>query len=64
MWLAVSAYVGCCVLFCAAFIANVLESELRVWSLRASASFIQMVAVFPLAQASAPAKRVFSPMGT
>merc|ERR1719253_880874 len=60
MWLLVSTYIGCCQLFCAAFIANVLESDLRVWLLRASASFIQMVAFFPLAQAGA-AHRMYYP---
>ena len=53
MWLLVSAYICCCVLFCAAFMANVLESELRTWSLRASASFVQMAMAFPLVQACA-----------
>ena len=53
MWLLVSAYICCCLLFCAAFIANVLESDLRVWSLRTCASFFQMAVVFPLAQACA-----------
>ena len=53
MWLLVSAYICCCQLFCTAFIANVLESDLQVWLLRASASFIQMAGLFPLAQACA-----------
>ena len=53
MWLLVIAYISCCLLFCITFIANILESDLRMWSLRASASFIQMVGVFPLAQACA-----------
>ena len=53
MWLLVSAYICCCLLFCTAFIANVLESELRMWSMRASASMIQMAVLFPLAQACA-----------
>ena len=51
MWLLVSAYICCCLLFCTAFIANVLESELQMWSMRASASLIQMAVLFPLAQA-------------
>ena len=58
MWLLVSAYICCCQLFCIAFIANVLESDLRVWLLRASASFIQIVAFFPLAKACA-AHRIY-----
>ena len=51
MWLLVNAYVCCCLLFCTAFIAIVLGPELQIWSVRASTSFIQMVVVFPLAQA-------------
>ena len=53
MWLLVNAYICCCLLFCTTFISNVLDSELRVWSLRASVSFVQMAVVFPLAQACA-----------
>ena len=30
MWLLVTVYVCCCLLFCAAFIANILEPELRM----------------------------------
>ena len=60
MWLLVNAYICCCLLFCAAFIANVLESDLRVWSLRTCASFIQMAVVFPVAQACA-AHRMYYP---
>ena len=53
MWLLVNAYIFGCLLFCTTLIANILESELRVWSLRVSASLIQMSMVFPLAQAGA-----------
>ena len=60
MWLLVSAYICCCQLFCAAFIANIRESDLRVWLLRASVSFIKMVAFFPLAKACA-AHRIYYP---
>ena len=53
MWLLVNAYICCCVLFCTTFIANVHESDLRVWLVRVSASLIQMSAVLPLARAGA-----------
>jgi len=53
MWLLVHAYICFCLLFCTTLIANVLESELRVWSLRVSASMIQIVVAFPLGQACA-----------
>ena len=33
MWLLVGAYICCCLLFCTTLIANILESELRVWSM-------------------------------
>ena len=60
MWLLVNAYICCCLLFCAAFIANVLGSDLRVWSLRTCMSFIQMAVVFPCAEACA-AHRMYYP---
>jgi len=53
MWLLVNVYICCCLLFCAAFVATVHASELGVWLVRVSASFIQMVVVFPFAQACA-----------
>ena len=58
MWILVSAYVCLCTLLCTALIATVLESELQIWSLRASASMIQMVVFFPLAKAGA-AHRIY-----